>query len=52
MEYLVKLDEEDLRVIAAALNDVAYRFAAPVMEKLKKQTAPTEPPTTGEPTPR
>ncbi len=36
--YCLTLSEEDLRVIAAALNDLPYRLVAPVMDKLKAET--------------
>lgn len=37
--YIVKLGENDLKVIAAALNEFPYRVAAPVMDSLKAQVA-------------
>ncbi len=36
--YCLTLSEEDLRVIAAALNDLPYRLVAAVMDKLKAET--------------
>lgn len=35
--FSLALTEADLRVIAAGLNDLPYRIAAPVMDKLKAQ---------------
>lgn len=38
--FSLSLDEEHLRVIAAALNEIPYRMARPVMAELEAQVEP------------
>jgi hypothetical protein len=40
----IALEEEHLRVIAAALNELPYRIARPVMAELEAQVAAQRPP--------
>lgn len=39
MEYTITISVEDLRVIAAALNELPYKHAAPVLGRLQNQVA-------------
>ena len=37
MNYLIKLTEQDLKVLSAALSEMPYKVAAPLVAKIGKQ---------------
>lgn len=39
MEYVVRLDEKDIPVLSAALVELPYRIAAPLIDRLNRQIA-------------
>jgi len=36
-EFIIKLDEKDIQVIGTALGEIAFKAAAPVIQKLQEQ---------------
>ena len=47
MEYVVKLDEKDIPVLSAALVELPYRIAAPLIDKINRQLAAKPEPSGG-----
>lgn len=39
MEYKIMLTEQDLQILSAALGEIPFKIAAPLVEKLNKQIA-------------
>lgn len=39
MPYTLSLTQEDLRVLAAALQELPYKLAAPLLSKLQEQVS-------------
>jgi len=39
MEYEIKLTEQDLNILSAALGEIPFKIAAPFIEKINKQIA-------------
>lgn len=39
MEYTIKLSEQDFPALSAALGELPYRVAAPLVEKINRQIA-------------
>jgi hypothetical protein len=39
MEYKIILTEQDLQVLSAALGEIPFKIAAPLIEKINKQLA-------------
>ena len=39
MEYKITLTEQDLQILSAALGEIPFKIAAPLVEKLNKQIA-------------
>ena len=39
MEYIIKLTEQDLQILSAALGEIPFKIAAPLVDKLNKQIA-------------
>lgn len=44
MEYTVKLEEQDFRVLSVALAEMPYRLAAPLIMKINQQVASQQKP--------
>jgi hypothetical protein len=43
MEHTITLNQQQLQIISAALSEIPYRMAAPVIESIQKQLQPTSP---------
>lgn len=39
MEYVIKLTEQDFPALSAALGELPYKIAAPLVEKINRQIA-------------
>lgn len=39
MTYKIELTEQDLQILSAALGEIPFKIAAPLVEKLNKQIA-------------
>lgn len=39
MEYIIRLSEQDFPALSAALGELPYRVAAPLVEKINRQIA-------------
>ena len=37
MDYMIRFSENDLQVLSAALVELPYRMAAPLIDKINKQ---------------
>ena len=37
MTYKIELTEQDLQILSAALGEIAFKIAAPLVDKLNKQ---------------
>ena len=44
MTYKIELTEQDLQILSAALGEIPFKIAAPLVDKINKQIAEQEQP--------